>query len=69
MAELPRANRPCELPPPERRLLEVDERLVRSNPLQETLENEKQEEQSAGDQESKGDTNEDEDGQLGFMQW
>ena len=58
---------PLNYPPPERRLLEVEESLVRSeNTKAQEKQNESPDSKSTDDQVS---TDENDDGQLGFMQW
>jgi type IV secretory pathway TraG/TraD family ATPase VirD4 len=61
---------PVNYPPPERKLLEVDETLVRSKPQSEAPEASKtQEDESSADDQVSTDEDENGDSQLGFMQW
>jgi type IV secretory pathway TraG/TraD family ATPase VirD4 len=57
---------PVNYPPPERRLLEVDETLVSSKPKPEESEESQEEEDRSSDENSVSDIDEKE---LGFMQW
>lgn len=57
---------PANYPPPERRLLEVDETLVSSKPKPEEDEESQEEEDRSSDENSVSDIDEKE---LGFMQW
>jgi len=60
---------PAIYPPPERRLLEVDERLVRSKAQSENSADKTQQEENSAVKETQVSKDENEESHLGFMQW